>query len=238
MLRKILFGLIAASVVGFGASFIAVAGNNETGAWGGGLTASIVVFVVSIVCLQFAGQGMGRAVGPTSFAELDAGTSAAPPPGDRPTRRPRTWTRTWLNIYFWTGAGELFLGTLFVIAGAMSGGSDALGGGLAMFGILGGIGAIFLYCAYRTAAKNRLHETGLEGRGTIMGIRQTGMWLNNNPVSVLDLRIQLDGHPSYEVRHRETVPQVLLGRLTNGQTLPVRVNPHKPSDFIIEWEQA
>jgi hypothetical protein len=62
--------------------------------------------------------------------------------------------------------------------------------------------------------------------------------LNNNPVTVLDLSIRVDGHPAYEVRHRETVPQIAIGRLTNGETLPVRVNPDKPSDFIVAWETS
>jgi hypothetical protein len=40
------------------------------------------------------------------------------------------------------------------------------------------------------------------------------------------------------VRHRETVPQVLLGRLTDGSTLPVRVDPKDPSHLIVVWDEA
>jgi hypothetical protein len=237
VIRKVCIALVAGSVVLFGVSFLEITTSNASGAWGGALMGSVLGFVVGILGLQFAGQGMGRAQGPTSFSALDSGALAQPAPGDdvRPTR---TWTRSWMNVYFWTAAGELFLASLFVIAGIASGEPDGITGGLVTGGILGAVGLGLGYAGYRTWHKDRLHVTGLEGRATVVGIKQTGMWLNNNPVTVLDLRIKLDGHPEYEVRHRETVPQVAIGRLTNGMTLPVRVNPDNPSDFVIEWEQG
>jgi hypothetical protein len=203
------------------------------------LMIGIVLFLIGLFTLQYAGQGMGRAEGPTSFADVDAG-----PAGDSTRREssgsaaPRTWTRTWMSIYFWVALGEFWLGTLFLIGGLVSGTSADIEGGFGMAGIMWVIAAPIGFVAYRTAAKDRLHTTGLEGRATVLGVDQTGAWINNNPVTVLDLSIEVDGHPAYEVRHRETVPAVQVGRLTAGMTLPVRVNPAKPSDFIVEWERS
>jgi hypothetical protein len=54
----------------------------------------------------------------------------------------------------------------------------------------------------------------------------------------LDLIIDVPGHPEHEVKHGETVPLVLLGRLTNRSRLPVKVDPNHPSHFLIKWERA
>jgi hypothetical protein len=238
MIRKLAYVVIAASVASFSVGIVAALGG-QTGILPALIFIGFIGFMVGIFTVQFAGQGMTRAEGPKSFEDVDAGPEPDPTRSESTgAAKPRTWTRTWLNIYFWVALGEFYLGALFVAGALASGNGNILGGMAPAIIILWVIAAVFAYCAFHMAAKNRLHDTGLEGRGTIRSVTQTGAWLNNNPVTVLDMSIKVDGHPAYEVRHRETVPQTAIGRLTSGETLPVRVNPQKPTDFIVEWEQS
>jgi hypothetical protein len=238
VVRKIAYGVIAVSVVVFGVSFIEVlASTGPSGGWGLALFLSIIGFVAGWVVVQYSVPGFTRADGPKSFAALDVSGTLANPVKHQVDVPEKRWTRTWMNIYFWTGLGELDLGGLFAVGGAISGGTDAVEGGLGMFAILGGIGVVCLWFSYRTYKKDQLHTIGLDATAKIIGVNQTGMWMNNNPVTVLDCKIDVPGHPEYEARHRETVPQVAIGRLTSGATIPVKVNPKNPSDFVVQWEQ-
>ena len=238
MLRKFFYGLIAVSVVLFGVSFMKVVTSLNPDGWNLGIPISLIAFVIGICGNQFAIPGIARAQGPTSFGALDVSGALAAPVKHQVDRPVKRWTRTWMTLYFWTGLGEVFLGGLFIVAGPSTDGPDSVR--QSFFGtgaFLAAVGVVCLYVAYRAYNKDKLHTTGIDGTATIVGVSQTGAWANNNPVTVLDCKIHVDGHPDYEVRHRETVPQVAIGSLTNGATLPVKVNPKNPSDFIIQWEQ-
>ena len=248
MLRKIGIALVVVGVIGFTIAFIHVFTTDDIPSscsgsacfhgenrWLLALPGSIFTFVGGVLMVAFGGRGYSKSSGPKTFDEVRAGTATSIPDSSGFRSAPR-WTRSWMNVYGWTAAGELFLATLFFIAGVVR--SDARAGAWLTAAILGAVGLGLGYAGYRTAMKDRLHDIGLEGKATILSIEQTGMWINNNPVAVLKLRIQLDGYPPYEVRHRETVPAVAVGRLTSGDTLPVKVDPNRPSHYVIEWESV
>src|SRR5690242_13022080 len=201
--------LIAASVVAFVLSFFMVVTGHAPSACGGGdcfeggsrwlilLTVSIIGFVAGCLLVSFGGQGFGRSDGPKDFAAVDSGdwsparraatTEAVPPV--------RRWSRSWRNIYLYTGVGELGLAAMFFIAGAST--PEARGGLFLTGAILGIVGIVLSMVGLRAAAKDRLHETGIAGEATILGITQTGAWVNNNPYVKLDLQITVPGHPAY-----------------------------------------
>ena len=253
MLRKIGTVLIVASVVLFVISFWkAVTGEIPSQCSGSEclqgdsrwllvLPASIFGFVGGVIMVSFGGRGYGRTRGPRSFSQVDSGDWAPRGHGEaegsveegRPTP---TWSRSWRNVYIYTGLGETGLAALFVAAGVAR--PEARGGMFLTAVILGAVGIVFLVVGARAAEKDRLHVTGVEGTATIAGIEQTGMWMNNNPYVKLDLVIRVPGHQPYEVKHGEIVPQVLLGRLTNGMPLPVKVDANRPSHFVVEWERT
>jgi hypothetical protein len=203
------------------------------------MPASILAFVGGVIMISFGGRGYGRTSGPKSFEEVDSGAWSPQERQAQATEEGPTaprWSRSWRNLYLYTGAGEIGLAVLFVV-GAIK--QPEAGAGLGVTAaILGVIGIVFLIIGARAAARDRLHDAGVSGQATIAGITQTGMWMNNNPYVKLDLVIQIPGHPPYEVKHGEIVPQVLLGRLTNGASLPVRVDPDRPSHFVVEWERG
>jgi hypothetical protein len=251
VVRRIGIVLVVASIVVFVIAFLhTVAGDVPSSCSGSEclrgenkwvlvLPGSVLGFVAGVMMISFAGRGYGRTNGPRSFGDVDSGTwtpqAVQAREAARPSR-PLRWTRTWRNIYLLLGAGEAGLALLFVIAGIMK--PEFRGGGFLTAAILGVVGVIFLVIGQRAAQKDRLHDTGIEGEATIVSIHQTGMMMNNNPYVKLGLTIKTPGHQPYEVEHGEIVPQVLLGRLTNGQTLPVKVDPNRPSHFVIEWERG
>jgi hypothetical protein len=212
------------------------------GLWLTALPASIFLFVGGIVMISFGGRGFGRTAGPKDFAQVDSGafapgSSSAGSRGSGTGARPvSSWSRSWRNIYVYTGLGESALAVFFFAIGARQ--PEARGGMYLTGAILGLIGVILLFVGAKAASKDRLHQTGIEAEAKIVGLTQTGMWMNNNPYVKLDLIITVPGHPPYEVKHGEIVPQVLIGSLTDGSPLHVKVDPNRPSHFVIEWERG
>jgi hypothetical protein len=246
LLRRIGLALVAVSVVVFAVTFLHLATGNVPSSCSGhkclegenrwvlALPGSIFGFVGGVLMAAYAGKGYGRASGPRTFDEVRAGTYAVAEHPEKANARPvNRWTRAWRNVFGYTAAGELFLAALFFVVGSRV--EDEAGGAYFTGTVLGGIGLVFAYVGWRAANKDRLHEEGIEGTARILSVTQSGLWMNNNPVIVLDLAVTLPNEPTYEVRHRETVPQVMLGALTQGGSLTVRVNPHNPSDFIVVW---
>jgi hypothetical protein len=45
-------------------------------------------------------------------------------------------------------------------------------------------------------------------------------------------------HGGYDVTRKEVVPLIMVGSLTSGRPLPVKVDPNNPQDLVIEWESA
>ncbi|HUG47797.1 MAG TPA: hypothetical protein VMP67_05235 [Candidatus Limnocylindria bacterium] len=85
-----------------------------------------------------------------------------------------------------------------------------------------GIGCLLFGLRLRrsVAATERLLASGLEGRATVTGLTQTGMYLNENPQVTMDLSVELPGRTPYPAQRKEFVPLILLGRLSSGAPLP------------------
>jgi hypothetical protein len=105
--------------------------------------------------------------------------------------------------------------------------------------ILGGVGVVLLLAGLlwmRSAArKDRISATGVAGTGQIMGLRQTGMTINDQPQVELDLLVTIPGRSPYRARVKEIVPLIMLNRLQGS--LPVRVNPSEPDTVVVQWDQ-
>lgn len=213
--------------------------------WAKILPFAIVGFVGGVVMMTFSAKASPR----RAAAMGSLGGQLAPPPeqlmppppqiqtaaGQAPA--PRNWMSVMSNLLVWVGLGESALAAGFLYFAFRGGEGDR--SGLWITGsILGLVGVILLAVGYRAAAKARLRTTGVPGTATIVGLTQTGTWVNNNPLVGLDLAISVQGNPPYAVSVREVVPQILIGRLTNGQPLPVKVDPNEPTRVLIEWERG
>jgi hypothetical protein len=138
-----------------------------------------------------------------------------------------------------TGVFELVLAAGFVVGGIAA--PDARGALFLTAAILGLVGIVLVSFGMRSGRKaaetERIDETGIAGVATITGLTQTGMFLNENPQVVMDLSVSLGDRPPYEVKHQEFVPLIMLGQLSAGAQLPVKVDPADPQKAVIEWGQ-
>jgi hypothetical protein len=131
-------------------------------------------------------------------------------------------------------------GAAFMVVQGLSTGNLGLtlGGGLGCG--VGGLACLLVavFMMKGAARRKRLMTSGVPGQAQILGLTQTGMYVNYQPVVQMQLEITTAMRPPYVVTRRETVPQIMLGRLTSGQPLPVMVDPNRPDDLIILWESA
>lgn len=153
---------------------------------------------------------------------------------------PMTWSRSpakWLQI---TAAIELVVAGVLLYFGLKN---PVLEGGFVLTAaILGVVGLGLLFWgrkwARAVADAERIKAQGVPGTATILGMRQTGMQLNDQPQVELRLQVSTQMHGAYEVTLKEWVPLMLLGTLSSGRPLPVKVDPANPQRVIIEWESA
>ncbi len=106
--------------------------------------------------------------------------------------------------------------------------------------ILGVTGIVLILVAVRlrksSAATDQILTNGIAGTAQITGLTQTGMQLNEQPQVSMNLLISLPDRPPYAATRKEFVPLILLGRLTSGQPLAVRVDPADPQKVVIDWQ--
>jgi hypothetical protein len=133
------------------------------------------------------------------------------------------------------GAGFLSAGTAGVVPEAST-----------TFEIVGAVliaGALLLFLlgmrfGRRAAMARDLRDRGVPGTAQVLGARQTGMTLNDQPQVALDLQITAPGHGTYNATVKEFVPLIALGMLGSGRPLSVRVDPQDRERILIVWELA
>lgn len=144
------------------------------------------------------------------------------------------YTGRWLFI---TGGFELALAAVFLVLGLLE--PELTVGFLITAAILGatGLGLVWFGLRARRAAleADRIMTTGLAGSALVSGLTQTGMTLNDQPQVDIDLLVTVPGRAPYTARRKEFVPLILLGRLSAGLPLPVKVDPADPQNVIIDW---
>ena len=143
----------------------------------------------------------------------------------------------WLII---TGAILLAVGVaMFVGLGSIpfAGGTMLLTGG-----IMGAVGLLLiafgLLARRRAAVVDQILATGTPGTAQVTGLTQTGMYLNEQPQVELQLLVNVPGRAPYAATHKSFVPLILLGRVTSGQPLPVKLDPVDPTRIVVDWENA
>lgn len=121
-----------------------------------------------------------------------------------------------LNGIPYAGGAMLLMGGIFAV----------VGGGLIVGGVIIG---------RRAAATGQLLTTGIAGQATITAMTQTGVYLNEQPQINMQLLVSLPNQTPYAASHHEFVPLMLLGRLTSGAPLAVRVDPMDLNKIAVDW---
>jgi hypothetical protein len=144
------------------------------------------------------------------------------------------YTSKWL---IGTGAFELGLAALFAVVGVVE--PVLAVGFLLTAAILGVTGIALIWFGLRVrrsaAEADRIASTGTAGTATVTGLTQTGMSLNDQPQVDMELLVSVPGRTAYPAHRTEFVPLILLGRLSSGLPLPVRIDPTDPQRVIIDW---
>lgn len=153
---------------------------------------------------------------------------------------PITWSGRLYKWLYFTAILELALAAVFLVVGLNY---ELLRGGFLLTAAFLGLTGIGLFLWGRRWAKGykdaqRLRTSGVPGQATIQEMRQTGLYLNEQPQIELNLQVQTQMHGPYQVTVREYVPLMLLGTLGSGRPLPVKVDPADPQKLVIEWESA
>ncbi|MDL2335412.1 MAG: hypothetical protein QFC55_05225 [Chloroflexota bacterium] len=144
------------------------------------------------------------------------------------------YSRLWLII---TGAILLGVGAIMAITlGNIPYAGTAMlmtGGFMALVGIA--LIIIGVVVGQRAASTDALLTSGTPATAQITGITQTGMYFNEQPQIKMQLLVALPGQTPYAAQHTEIVPLMLLGRLTSGSPLQVRVYPMNLNRIAVDW---
>lgn len=151
--------------------------------------------------------------------------------------RPVTWSGSPAKWLWFTAILELVLAGVFIVMGVLGSSGMLLTG--AILGITGVLLALWARRWQKGFAEaQRIKTTGVAGSARILGMRQTGVYMNEQPQVELNLEVTSSMQGPYQVVLKEYVPLMLLGTLSNGNPLPVKVDPANPNNVIIEWENA
>jgi hypothetical protein len=83
--------------------------------------------------------------------------------------------------------------------------------------------------------RDRLRRVGLSGRARVLRSTDAGTSPVGEPLVDIELAVDLDDRPTYEVRQRTAVPRRRLGRLNEGRSVAVLVDPQDPARLLLRW---
>jgi hypothetical protein len=112
-----------------------------------------------------------------------------------------------------------------------------------------GIGVLSLVIGFwaiaRGVREDRVLKSGIAGEATVVKLEDTGSGVGGGgdppgpvtPIYKVHLRVELPGHQPYEAVVREIVEFQRLFELQPGTRLPVRANPRKLAQVVIDWSR-
>jgi hypothetical protein len=122
------------------------------------------------------------------------------------------------GIVFWVAMPDIYIGQIWV--------------GVSLLLVL-----IFAGLYLKQRGEQRVLAEGLKGTAQILGMTQTGAYVNNQPQVELHLRVEAPGLAPYELRKRFIVPLIALGNLSGGQ-LRVAIDREDHENVVIDWSQV
>ena len=108
-----------------------------------------------------------------------------------------------------------------------------------VFGLVGIISiGVEVASRFAGAADARILATGIRGRATVTGVRDSNVTVNNNPMITLDLRVEIPGQPVFTQTVRKVISRLEVGSYRPGMVLSVAADPAKPRDIVIDWDRS
>lgn len=105
------------------------------------------------------------------------------------------------------------------------------------------ITAVVIFFAFRmvagvtgnTKAGRALMSTGADAQATILGLQQTGTFVNNNPQVVLTLEVTPPGQPSFQAQASTIIPLVAVPQVQPGNVINVKYDPTDHSKVMVNF---
>ena len=144
---------------------------------------------------------------------------------------------------FLKNMGRIGRALLFIAGGCLIGAVLVGGEGRMAFvttGIALSIAGLVFYLIGRqlgglAGLTKHMRASGLPGTATVVGVSDTGVTVNNDPVAALTLDVAVgDGIP-YRVETRQLVSRMAVGSLQPGTRLPVLVDPDDKNQVFVDF---
>ena len=122
------------------------------------------------------------------------------------------------GIAFWFAMPGIFIGQIWVGVSVL-------------------LAVIFGALYAKQRGEQRVATEGIQGTAQILGMTQTGTYINEQPQVRLHMRVQAPGITPYELEKSFIVPLIALGSLSAG-TLNVAIDREDHENVVINWAQT
>jgi hypothetical protein len=86
-----------------------------------------------------------------------------------------------------------------------------------------------------TKANQALLATGADAQATILGLQQTGTFVNNNPQVILTLQVEPPGQAPFQAQTSTILPLVAVPQVQPGNVVAVKYDPADPSKVALNF---
>lgn len=80
-----------------------------------------------------------------------------------------------------------------------------------------------------------LAETGVPGQAQPLDLRETGAFVDREPVLEVLMSIRIDGQPPYPAMYLGPIAEPALGRAQDGLAFAARIDPLRPDRVLVDW---
>jgi hypothetical protein len=77
-------------------------------------------------------------------------------------------------------------------------------------------------------------ESGIPAQARIVNVRQTGMFVNNQPQIAFTLEVHPPSGTPYQVETKAVIPMVNIPQFQPGAQVPVKIHPTDPSKVVLD----
>jgi hypothetical protein len=124
---------------------------------------------------------------------------------------------------------EILAGTSILVVLAVCGGT------VLSLALTIGITVFALRFIRKTVGTDRgVLQDGIAARAKIVGVRQTGVMLNNQPQIAFELEVQPPGGTPYRVQAKAVIPMINIPQFQPGAEVPVKIHPTDPTKVELD----
>lgn len=144
-------------------------------------------------------------------------------------------TGAWIGII--GGAAGLLAGIIAVLATVP--GPEGIYTALGMLLLFGGMFFLMYKLIFAPMLNHsRLQKTGLPGRARILGVKDTGVTINNNPQVKLEVEVLSNLGQRYTTSIRVLVSRINPFQYQPGMEIPVKIDPKNEKNVVIDTSGA